>query len=67
MVDGPDEEIHMLVRRQLGDQLRVRGTDPFTLEADQDLDLGSILLAQAHGFDEEGFVPRPQEGDGLRI
>lgn len=65
VVHGSKEEIHLCVCRELLDESRVRGPDPFALETYQDADLACVLLAEAYGFENECLMAGPEEGDGV--
>lgn len=56
MMHGADEEIDGGGRGEGEDQGTVGGPDPFAFEADKDVELAGVFLAEAQGFGDVGVV-----------
>ena len=62
VVHGADEVVPVVLGEQGLDVLLRGGADPLGLEADEDVDLGAVLLPQALGFRVEAI---DEQGEGL--
>jgi hypothetical protein len=60
MVDRADKEICVIVSQQVRDERRVGRPDPLAFEANNELDLVFIFLAQARSFLNVGYMSWPQ-------
>ena len=67
VVDGADEVVDAGRRGEGQDAGGVLWADELGLEGDEEVDLGSVELLQALGFDEVGFVADGEGGEGVRV
>lgn len=61
----PDEKIDEGIRGERFNKGRIGGADPFALKTDEDLDLASILGAQAMSFNQIGLVSLEKGANGV--
>lgn len=65
VVQGADEVVDGRVGGERADEGAVGRAVPLALEADEEVDLGGVLCAQALGLGEVGVVARGEDCEGL--